>query len=195
MKSTASIKEIRTAHREMVRKLHPDAIGLQSADLSLALSAVSQAWSVLGDPATRREYDKSLAEQSATKRSNNSHGSASSKSGPVDDFVEQSDFEIPQIIVRAQFPWRFMLTLIGIGALLILALRSTVSTNIPQGPDSLIQSGSCVALDETQAVYEVSCDQPNDGVVRQLIGFDMTCPSDTFGYRDRQGMGIACLEP
>ena len=195
MKSTASIKEIRAAHREMVRKLHPDAIGLQSADLSLALSAVSQAWSVLGDPATRREYDKSLAQQSAPKRTDKSYQSSDSKSRPLDDFVEEPDFEVPRIIVRAQFPWRFMLTLIGIGALLSLALRSTVSTNIPQGPDSLIQSGSCVALDATQAVYEVSCDQPNDGVVRQLIGFDMTCPSDTFGYRDRQGMGIACLEP
>ena len=195
MKSTASIKEIRAAHREMVRKLHPDAIGLQSADLSLALSAVSQAWSVLGDPATRREYDKSLAQQSAPKRTDKSYQSSDSKSRPLDDLVEEPDFEVPRIIVRAQFPWRFMLTLIGIGALLILALRSTVSTNIPQGPDSLIQSGSCVALDATQAVYEVSCDQPNDGVVRQLIGFDMTCPSDTFGYRDRQGMGIACLEP
>ena len=195
MKSTASIKEIRAAHREMVRKLHPDAIGLQSADLSLALSAVSQAWSVLGDPATRREYDKSLAQQSAPKRTDKSYQSSDSKSRPLDDFVEERDFEVPRIIVRAQFPWRFMLTLIGIGALLILALRSTVSTNIPQGPDSLIQSGSCVALDATQAVYEVSCDQPNDGVVRQLIGFHMTCPSDTFGYRDRQGMGIACLEP
>ena len=195
MKSTASIKEIRAAHREMVRKLHPDAIGLQSADLSLALSAVSQAWSVLGDPVTRREYDKSLAQQSAPKRTDKSYQSSDSKSRPLDDFVEEPDFEVPRIIVRAQFPWRFMLTLIGIGALLILALRSTVSTNIPQGPDSLIQSGSCVALDATQAVYEVSCDQPNDGVVRQLIGFDMTCPSDTFGYRDRQGMGIACLEP
>lgn len=179
----------------MVRKLHPDAIGLQSAELSLALSAVSHAWSVLGDPATRREYDKSLAQQSAPKRTDKSYKSAGSKSKPLDDFVEEPDFEIPRIIVRAQFPWRFMLTLIGIGALLILALRSTASTNIPQGPDSLIQSGSCVALDATQAVYEVSCDQPNDGVVRQLIGFDMTCPSDTFGYRDRQGMGIACLEP
>ena len=195
MKSTASIKEIRAAHREMVRKLHPDAIGLQSADLSLALSAVSQAWSVLGDPATRREYDKSLAQQSAPKRTDKSYQSSDSKSRPLDDFVEEPDFEVPRIIVRAQFPWRFMLTLIGIGALLILALRSTVSTNIPQGPDSLIQSGSCVALDATQAVYEVSCDQPNEGVVRQLIGFDMTCPSDTFGYRDRQGMGIACLDP
>ena len=52
-----------------------------------------------------------------------------------------------------------------------------------------------MAFDSTQAVYEVSCDGPHDGVVRQLIGFDRICSSDTFGYRDRQGMGIACLEP
>ncbi|MEY4874351.1 MAG: hypothetical protein RJB41_1053, partial [Actinomycetota bacterium] len=33
------------------------------------------------------------------------------------------------------------------------------------------------------------------GVVRQLIGFDMTCPSDTEAIRDRQGMGQACVVP
>ena len=113
----------------------------------------------------------------------------------ADDFVDQADFEVPRVIVRAKVPWRFLLSLVAVGALLILILHSSSSPSIQQGPDSLIQSGSCVAFDLTQAVYEVSCDGPHDGVVRQLIGFDRTCSSDTFGYRDRQGMGIACLEP
>ena len=197
VKSSASIKEIRVAHRAMVRKLHPDANGLETADFSLALAAVSEAWSILGNTTSRRLYDESLSVKS------NREPASNPRKPSVDednfrfnsDFAAEAEFEIPLVIVRAKIPWRFMLSLVAVGALLILFLQSTASSSIQQGPDSLIQSGSCVAFDSTQAVYEVSCDGPNDGVVRQLIGFDKTCSSDTFGYRDRQGMGIACLEP
>ena len=181
----------------MVRKLHPDADGLETADFSLALAAVSQAWSVLGNTTSRRLYDESLSVKSKNRQVPNPKKSTIDENfeDPADDFVDEVDFEVPRIIVRAKVPWRFLLSLVAVGALLILILHSSSSPSIQQRPDSLIQSGSCVAFDLTQAVYEVSCDGPHDGVVRQLIGFDRTCSSDTFGYRDRQGMGIACLEP
>ena len=155
----------------------------------MALAAVSEAWRVLGDPVSRAEYDDSLISRSTSRRE------IYPEHEVVNDVFEESDFVAPQIFARAQFPWRFMLTLIAVGAIVVLLLRTVDSPNISDGPDSLIQSGSCVMIDPTQAVYEVSCDGPHDGVVRQLIGFDLTCSSDTFGYRDRQGMGIACLEP
>lgn len=181
----------------MVRKLHPDADGLETADFSLALAAVSQAWSVLGNTTSRRLYDESLSAKSKYRQASNPKKSTVNENFDdiADDFIDETDFEVPRVIVRAKVPWRFLLSLVAVGALLILILHSTSSPSIQQGPDSLIQSGSCVAFDSTQAVYEVSCDGPHDGVVRQLIGFDRTCSSDTFGYRDRQGMGIACLEP
>ena len=181
----------------MVRKLHPDANGLGTANFSLALAAVSEAWSVLGNPTSRRLYDESLTAKSRYRQAPNpkKQNTVEFADEFADEFVDQPEFEIPLVVVRAKIPWRFMLSLVAVGALLIMFLQSTASPSIPQGPDSLIQSGSCVAFDSTQAVYEVSCDGPNDGVVRQLIGFDKTCSSDTFGYRDRQGMGIACLEP
>ena len=181
----------------MVRKLHPDADGLETADFSLALAAVSQAWSVLGNTTSRRLYDESLSAKSKYLQAPNPKKSTVNENldNFTDDFIDVTDFEVPRVIVRAKVPWRFLLSLVAVGALLILILHSTSSPSIQQGPDSLIQSGSCVAFDSTQAVYEVSCDGPHDGVVRQLIGFDRTCSSDTFGYRDRQGMGIACLEP
>ena len=172
-----------------MRKLHPDVNGLGTANFSLALAAVSEAWSVLGNPTSRRVYDESLTAKSRYRQASNP------KKQNTVEFADEPEFEVPLVVVRAKIPWRFMLSLVAVGALLILFLQSTASPSIPQGPDSLIQSGSCVAFDSTQAVYEVSCDGPNDGVVRQLIGFDKTCSSDTFGYRDRQGMGIACLEP
>ena len=181
----------------MVRKLHPDADGLETADFSLALAAVSQAWSVLGNTTSRRLYDESLSAKSKYRQAPNPKKSTVNENFDdfADDFIDEADFEVPRVIVRAKVPWRFLLSLVAVGALLILILHSTSSPSIQQGPDSLIQSGSCVAFDSTKAVYEVSCDGPHDGVVRQLIGFDRTCSSDTFGYRDRQGMGIACLEP
>ena len=181
----------------MVRKLHPDADGLETADFSLALAAVSQAWSVLGNTTSRRLYDESLSAKSKYRQASNPKKSTVNENFDdiADDFIDETDFEAPRVIVRAKVPWRFLLSLVAVGALLILILHSTSSPSIQQGPDSLIQSGSCVAFDSTQAVYEVSCDGPHDGVVRQLIGFDRTCSSDTCGYRDRQGMGIACLEP
>ncbi len=173
----------------MVRKLHPDADGLETAEFSAAFAAVTMAWEVLGDPARRREYDNSLIIRAAENSEHNF------KRAKIDDFVEDYEPEFQQVIVRASFPWRFMLVMALVAVILILFLHSSATPEDLQKPDSLIQSGSCVMIDATEAVYEVSCDSPNDGVVRQLIGFDRTCPSDTFGYRDRQGMGIACLEP
>ena len=173
----------------MVRKLHPDADGLETAEFSAAFAAVTAAWEVLGDPERRREYDQALIVRDAENLERNF------KRANVDDLVVDYEPEFPQVIVRASFPWKFMLVSVVVGVILVLFLHSSATTEDLQRPDSLIQSGSCVMIDLTEAVYEVSCDAPNDGVVRQLIGFDRTCPSDTFGYRDRQGMGIACLEP
>jgi hypothetical protein len=65
----------------------------------------------------------------------------------------------------------------------------------PAKPDGLLQSGSCVVVDTNQLAVEVGCEVDHYGVVRQLIGFDMTCPSDTEAIRDRQGMGQACVVP
>ena len=120
----------------------------------MALAAVSEAWRVLGDPVSRAEYDDSLISRSTSRREFYPEHEV------VNDVFEESDFVAPQIFARAQFPWRFMLTLIAVGAIVVLLLRTVDSPNISDGPDSLIQSGSCVMIDPTQAVYEVSCDGP-----------------------------------
>jgi hypothetical protein len=58
----------------------------------------------------------------------------------------------------------------------------------------VIRVGSCVSIDATRLeVSELACADPHDGTVEQLIPFDATCPYDLAGYRDRQGMGIACV--
>jgi molecular chaperone DnaJ len=94
----------------------------------------------------------------------------------------------------ARFPWRLVVALIILGAVVVLVLNASAGNWTPSGPDGLISSGSCIVVDETVAAVEVPCDGPHEGVVRALVGFDMSCPSDTEAVRDRQGMGLACVQ-
>ena len=78
---------------------------------------------------------------------------------------------------------------------LVLLLNALSEPAVPIGPDGLLQAGSCVVVNANQLAVEVDCAGEHTGVVRALVGFDMTCPTDTQPIRDRQGMGIACVVP
>jgi molecular chaperone DnaJ len=78
---------------------------------------------------------------------------------------------------------------------LVLLLNALSGPAVPIGPDGLLQAGSCVVVNANQLAVEVDCAGEHTGVVRALVGFDMTCPTDTQPIRDRQGMGIACVVP
>jgi hypothetical protein len=51
-----------------------------------------------------------------------------------------------------------------------------------------------VTLTPSLEAVEVLCSQPYDAVVRVLVPFDQQCPTGTESFRDRQGMGTACVE-
>jgi len=97
------------------------------------------------------------------------------------------------VVARAKFPWRFVLIIIMIGISIMFGINAAGNPSQPTGPDGLLQSGSCIVVDRNLTAVEVSCEISHDGVVRQIIGFDMTCPSDTEAIRDHQGMGLACV--
>lgn len=180
---TASDAEIRDAYRQRAREVHPDSAARTSVDASSRMAEISQAWSVLSMPALRRQYDESLLNttDAAYSASNISAGS------PVFDMAEI------HFIERARFPWRFVLIVIAVGSAIIIGINAAGQQSKPVGPDGLLQSGSCIVVDANLAAVEVACQEPHDGVVRQLIGFDKVCPRDTEAIRDRQGMGIACV--
>lgn len=172
---SASQDEIRVAYRMRAREVHPDtALGLRS-DASIQMAHIAEAWRVLSDVTLRRAYDNELtAPVSQPVRGTHEH------------FVHTP-------AVRGEFPWRMVSFMVAGSIALVLLLNALSGPAVPIGPDGLLQAGSCVVVDANQLAVEVDCLGEHTGVVRTLVGFDMTCPTDTQPIRDRQGMGIACV--
>ena len=177
---SASSDEIRTAFRTLARQHHPDL----AEDVSSArrMAEINQAWSVLSDSLKRREYDRSL-------RSDEPRPTTSKQ--PVRDFSEDHR---PAFVQPARFPWRGILFFGVVAICAVLFMHAVAKPAGIEVPDNLLVVGSCIEIDTERFVKEVTCQSVHDGVVRQLVAFDRDCPSDTMGYLDRQGMGIACID-
>ena len=176
----ATETEIRDAYRRLARRLHPDVAGDASSTGGSAgptMAEVNEAWSLLSDPSRRRILDEGRPQPTPGSRAGDDHRTV--VVGPLP---------------RARIPWRLMLGIVVVGSAAVLTAHANTESPAPGTPDQLIQSGSCVDIDDTSAATEVSCDGPHEGVVRQLIAFDRACPQDTSSHRDRQGMGIACVD-
>jgi molecular chaperone DnaJ len=178
--STATLSELRDAYRQRVRSVHPDSAVRPSLASSEEMAAITQAWNTLSDHGRRRMYDASLREPATRTTTPPTNGN------PYAHLTPPSP---------ARFPWRMLFGFVSIGSVVVLILNVVSQPAEPRGPDGLIKSGSCVVIDGTQAAVEVACDGDHYGVVEQLIGFDMTCRTGTQPFRDRQGMGIACVVP
>lgn len=81
----ASTEEVRRAHRQLARVLHPDRLGAAgAAERRLAerrMREVNVAWTVLSDPRRRSDYDRELA--AATGTAPAGRPSAGSSAGPA----------------------------------------------------------------------------------------------------------------
>ena len=172
---SASHDEIRVAYRMRARAVHPDTADGRRSDASEQMAMIAEAWRVLSDAKLRRAYDDQR------------------KGLHAEPLRVEHDHVAYEPVVRGEFPWRMIGFMVAgvIGLVLVLNLLSDPAT--PSGPDGLLQAGSCVEVDANQLAVEVDCGGKHSGVVRVLVGFDMTCPSDTQPIRDRQGMGIACV--
>jgi molecular chaperone DnaJ len=174
---SASQDEIRVAYRMRAREVHPDtAAGLRS-DTSARMANIAEAWRVLSDATLRRAYDSELTTRVAQ---------------PVRETQGQY---LHTPAARGVFPWRMVSLMVAGSIALVLLLNALSGPAVPIGPDGLLQAGSCVVVNANQLAVEVDCAGEHTGVVRALVGFDMTCPTDTQPIRDRQGMGIACVVP
>lgn len=190
------MRDIKTAYREKARRVHPDRVAKENEQWALQeMAALNVAWSVLSDPARRRAYDESLQQGPVSNAARVTASTTSNDEAFERDRLSQLFAQRPLNASPARFPWRSMsvIAVIGVVAVLIVGIFSDPGKEAP--PDQLLQTGSCVRIESDQSVREVSCSGEHDGVVRQLIGFDMTCSGQTQPYRDRQGMGTACIVP
>lgn len=177
---SASAEDIRSAFRRLAREHHPDTSEHPNSVKTMA--EINRAWSVLSDPVKRFDYDRSLR-----KRETSTH-SAHRESH---DFVDVSP---PVPVYPARFPWRGILFFAVLAIVAVLVIHATAKPVGPEVPDNLLVAGSCIEVDTERFAREVSCMNSYDGVVRELVALDRDCPSDTTGYLDRQGMGIACVD-
>ena len=177
---SSSADEIRTAFRSLARQHHPDlAYDVSSAG---SMADINEAWTVLSDPVKRRDYDFSLRAKEPAPTSTQHR------------VRDESEVLRPSFVQPARFPWRGILFFGVVAIMVVLFMHAVAKPAGPEIPDNLLAVGSCIEIDTERFVKEVSCQNPHDGVVRQLVAYDLDCPSDTMGYLDRQGMGIACVD-
>ena len=147
------------------------------------MAAINEAYRIIGNPARRRRYDEEIAGASRP---------APAATRPAPEVEPDSWFPVPDA-TPARFPWRFMAFLTSIGIAVIIAGLIFAKPAPPQEPDNILRSADCVDLGPQLDAAEVTCSGPHDAVVDALVPFGDTCPRDTEPYRDRQGMGTACV--
>jgi hypothetical protein len=188
---TATAEEVRAAYRKAARDAHPDRHGEAS---SARMAALNEAWRVVGDEARRRRYDHELAATGAA--SDTASGAASAAAGATG---MQRDPAAPPLVVStgdlSRFPWKFFVVLFVIGVALVLFGAAISDPAPPAEPDDLLLQNECVLIDPSnQELTEVSCIEPHDGIVREVVNFDDTCATGLERLREPRGRGWACIE-
>jgi DnaJ domain len=185
--SGASPEAIREAYRRLAREHHPD----RAVAGDDRMSAINEAYRVLNDPARRAVYDAGL-------RSAGASGPARGPAAPVRDRSPAPDpvsYEPPaRPYPPTRVPWRTLLAAGTLAIVGVVVLAQFTEPGEPPAPDGILRVGDCVALLANTDAREVQCSGEGDLVVRAFVPFDGTCPGLTEPHRDRQGMGVACID-
>jgi molecular chaperone DnaJ len=192
VESDADDATIRVAYRQLARDHHPDR-ARSSAAGGRDMPTINEAYRVLKDPGRRAVYDRSLASRT-TSHGPTAGASTSGHTGGFNQHEERWGVGGPDMLRPARVPWRSLLVFssIAIIGILVLAQFSGVDNDI--GPDGILRNGDCVEIQVNNDAREVLCTGELDLVVRAFIPFDGTCPGRTEPHRDRQGMGVACID-
>ena len=207
----ASAAQIRDAYRERARVAHPDRQGsAQVGDAGSAhgrsMAELNEAYRVLRDPGRRAVYDATLRNVGSAAPSSTRTAWSRSSDGTSAEWFEtvasspaptQRGAIHPSQLGPARVPWRMLLFCAVLGCVGVIVLSQFTKPGEPPGPDGILHVGECVALEPNTDAREVACRNDAtdpDLVVRAFIPFGETCPGLTEPHRDRQGMGVACID-
>lgn len=205
----ASGMQIRDAYREQARVAHPDRQGEGRTGTSgpggeRSMADLNEAYRVLRDPGRRALYDATLRDVDSAPPSSVRTAWSHSTDGSTTEWFEtaprptgQRGAIHPSQIGPARVPWRMLLFCAALGCVGVIALSQFTEPGEPAGPDGILHVGECVVLEPNTDAREVVCrrdDADPDLVVRAFIPFGATCPGLTEPHRDRQGMGVACID-
>jgi molecular chaperone DnaJ len=188
---SATDGEIREAYRRLARAHHPDRASAGSTSSPLSMPEINEAYRVLGDPARRAVYDAGLRSGPSTAPSDRPPSGSSNDRGADADRAPMH----PSHLGPARIPWRSLLFVGAIAVIGIVVLAQFTEPGEPAAPDGILRVGDCASVEADNSVREVACtgDQSVDLVVDAFVPFDARCPGATVAYRDRQGMGVACI--
>jgi hypothetical protein len=163
------------------------------------MADINQAWHVLSDPVRRHDYDR-LLRAAATSTAT---GSAAGPSTPSGDELDEAALAamlrprrdpLRSYVDRPRFPWKLVVAIVVLGAAVILVFGSLTEPAREPPLNNIIGRGSCVTIDVRRGeVAQASCTAAHDAVVQELVEFGAPCPQGTESYRDRQGLGDACV--
>lgn len=202
---SVGIDEIRRAHRQLARVLHPDRLAdASAAERQLAerrMREVNVAWSVLSDEGRRRDYDRSLradAGRVSTGRDGAASASAghagggcrdgsgaagwASQSAGVDDsFGAAAELDPDEPALSA---WQYWLLRRGpiVAALVVAAVLFVVTAYAGGGgesPATTVAARDCVRVIPGREAVPVSCDGPNNGTIVTTVEAALDCPAGT----------------
>ena len=169
----ASTSQVRAAFRRLARAHHPDTSASGSAE---SLAPINEAWRVLGDPALRRAYDRSLE--------------AEARPYVAEEWAPSPTFESPP---ESSFPWRFLAFMAAAGIGIVLLGVFHLHPVQARSSRQLAGTGSCVVLEDNGDASEVNCDTDHDGVVESLITGRPALPGRPRAAPRRQGLGVVCI--
>ena len=148
------------------------------------MAAVNEAYRVLRHPGRRAAYDAELA-AGARRASVPSRPSRPTGKVPLRRVEDRGP---------ARYPWKLVAVSAVIGAAVVLVAASLTEEQPPPRPDNVLEPGSCVAIEANEDAREVTCaGEADDLVVDRVVPLDGVCPVGLSAYRDRQGLGYACV--
>lgn len=203
----ASAEEIRRAHRQLARVLHPDRLASASdAERTLAerrMREVNAAWTTLSDPTRRAEYDRLLAGGTAagtgagsTRTATGARRSGSSAGGRPEDADDpdlayararaaQVDPDEPDLSAGHFWLLRrgpvVLVVLVGLVLFVVTAYAGSGTGSPDDGSvaPTTAETLACVRNVDGRTSVWVSCDTANDGRVVTFVRQPLDCPERT----------------